>query len=763
MKIKKVDAFIASVKADNKNDNAKILEAMGQIRKDLPNMIKNSSPDECKERIVTILGDYFKINTLTDAENKAHEALKKKITEANREDKTLFLNFADFVKCGVDCNDPAESTIETEGSRFNLRKKNGDEIVLLDLFSGSKDVSIIMKSEELSMFDKIKKYAFNGLKIAAYICAAILALYVLKTVGGGAYNLLFGTAASATSIGGNMKGGSKEEAQYLFAGLFMILVVSILYILSQNNVLEYVNQLASSIMGAGIKSIATAGLLMIVVGILITTYKQKIMKGLTDLMKSATDMGQGIIDGTSSAIDEIKRYYTDFDLGKNWDKVKNVFTVNKLKEFMGVIASSIQKHFVKIFFKAISSLTMSYIFNGIKIITGFGKPDDMSIQERILKTMEIGTLAEGIEIVSTKLIQIVESAVVMMGLPSINDYLLSLDKEDEDSSIPKVRVEFSETHEQPGETTNPELSREASLLRKVDVTSSSAEQGDRYATLESMNGGANVLCFKIPSLKQTLLGRLIKFGNENVSNNEFKMEQCDDVILSGKSFVIDSSKSINNASECEPAVDARSRTDKLDCLHKTGLKRRIKANTDESRRWTTLNKNMNSPNLLVTPNMLQILKGSTFPSAMNYQLGGGDIEENREFIKTKNQNIKIQYSYQIVSLLKKALQRLNNNGIYLDKKTIDEIQTKIEQLRDAETSLAKYAENIVQAGKISASRTENNSVMDDNKLNDYVKKHKMLVQNADKTAIKLNTVFIKLLELFNDKGDKIVSVIERSI
>ena len=287
---------------------------------------------------------------------------------------------------------------------------------------------------------------------------------------------------------------------------------------------------------------------------------------------------------------------------------------------------------------------------------------------------------------------------------------------------------------------------------------------DTTKIIDNAEGGAPTKCLKLPSLKQRLLSRLVKFGAEQTNENDLQQTDCDDSILpTGKAFVLDTSISMNDASDCEPAMDPRSRSDKLDCLHKTGLKRRHRANTDESKRWTTLNKNMNSPNLLVTPNMLQILKGSTFPSAMNYQLGGNNIEENREFIKTKNQDIKIQYSYQIVSLLKKALQRLNNNGIYLDKKTIDEIQAKIEQLRDAETALAKYAENIVQAGRISASRPENNNVMDDTKLSDYVKQHKMLVQNADKTAIKLNTVFIKLLELFNEKGDKIMSAIESSI
>ena len=277
------------------------------------------------------------------------------------------------------------------------------------------------------------------------------------------------------------------------------------------------------------------------------------------------------------------------------------------------------------------------------------------------------------------------------------------------------------------------------------------------------SGGAKVNCFKIPSLKQFLLSRIVKFGSEPIKN-DFTIEQCEDSIIpSGKSFVLDVSKSINDVFECNNIINTIPIFDKLECLRKTNLNKINGVNTDESKKWNTLNNNMNSPNLLITPDMMQILKGSTFPSAINYQLGGGDIEENLEFIKTKNQDIKIQYSYQIVSLLKKALQRLNNNGIYLEKKVIDGIQAKIEQLRDAETALAKYAENIVQAGKISASSPESNKIMNDTQLNEYVKQHKMLVQNADKTAIKLNTVFIKILELFNEKGDKIISAIEKNI
>ena len=205
--------------------------------------------------------------------------------------------------------------------------------------------------------------------------------------------------------------------------------------------------------------------------------------------------------------------------------------------------------------------------------------------------------------------------------------------------------------------------------------------------------------------------------------------------------------------------------EKLLCLHPTNLARRKKINSDISRVWNNVNKNLNTPNLMVTPDMFQILKGSNFPSTMNYQLGGADVDEseNYNFIKTKNSDVKIQYSYQIITLLKKALQRLNSNGVYLESNTIKEIQDKIDSLRNAETSLAEYAENIVNASKISKNRSEKGLTMDGTQLKKYVENHKMLSQSADKTAIKLNTVFIKLLELVNDRGDDIVKVVENAL
>ena len=180
MKMQKVDAFIASVNRDPDTDQKKsILTAMAEIKGKLPKMLENTSPDKCKAEIVTTLGDYFKTNALTEAEVAKHESLKAKILAAPYDDRKLFLNFADFVKCDVsddNCNEI--STIETSGTRFNLRKKNGDEIVLLDLFSGSKDVSIVMSKENLSMVEKITNLIYDYIKVICVSIALMMGLYL---------------------------------------------------------------------------------------------------------------------------------------------------------------------------------------------------------------------------------------------------------------------------------------------------------------------------------------------------------------------------------------------------------------------------------------------------------------------------------------------------------------------------------------------------------------------------------------------------------
>ena len=59
------------------------------------------------------------------------------------------------------------------------------------------------------------------------------------------------------------------------------------------------------------------------------------------------------------------------------------------------------------------------------------------------------------------------------------------------------------------------------------------------------------------------------------------------------------------------------------------------------------------------------------------QLGGNaDIDYNKSFIKSENIYMKKQYFFETVSLLRKALSRLNSNGIFLDKKLIEKIEKR---------------------------------------------------------------------------------------
>jgi hypothetical protein len=291
------------------------------------------------------------------------------------------------------------------------------------------------------------------------------------------------------------------------------------------------------------------------------------------------------------------------------------------------------------------------------------------------------------------------------------------------------------------------------------------------SNINILGGAQNVKCYNISNLKQNMLSRLVKFGESESYNYISTVEECDldELEFGNNAYVIDDSVSIEEKKVkpkgCDAEPEITSKYDKLECLSTTNLARRKKMNNDISKVWNNVNKNLSTPNLLTTPDMFQILKGSNFPCGTNYQLGGGDADEteNREFIKTRNQDIRIQYSYQIVSLLKKALQRLNSNGIFLEKKTIEEIQSKINTLKEAEESLAEYAENIVKASKIAVNSKPEKGTMDSASLKEYVNKHKFLSQSADRTAIKLNTVFIKLLELVNDRGDDIVKAIERNI
>jgi hypothetical protein len=171
---------------------------------------------------------------------------------------------------------------------------------------------------------------------------------------------------------------------------------------------------------------------------------------------------------------------------------------------------------------------------------------------------------------------------------------------------------------------------------------------------------------------------------------------------------------------------------------------------------------MNTPNIQITPNMFQILKGSTFPLYENYQLGGdiNDENSNKKFINTEFRDIKIQYSYQIINLLKKALKKLNNNGIYLEENTINNIKKNIKILAECENELSVFAQKILDATNISGFSRENNVVMDERTLEKYINKHELLLNKSDKIANNLNLVFTNLIDLVENKGDNIINSID---
>ena len=197
--------------------------------------------------------------------------------------------------------------------------------------------------------------------------------------------------------------------------------------------------------------------------------------------------------------------------------------------------------------------------------------------------------------------------------------------------------------------------------------------------------------------------------------------------------------------------------EKLECLNKTNLFRIKKNNNTLLQTWNNSCKNLNYANIEITPNYLQILKESEFTNLLNYQLGGmcggkNDIEINKKFINTENKEIEIQYSYQVVNLLKKALNRLNSNNIYLDENEIKNINEKIEILNKSEIELSNYAKNIIDVIKINNNFNNKNILFNSQTLEKYIKEHKILSYKSNNIANNLNTTFIKIIELFDEKN-----------
>ena len=178
---------------------------------------------------------------------------------------------------------------------------------------------------------------------------------------------------------------------------------------------------------------------------------------------------------------------------------------------------------------------------------------------------------------------------------------------------------------------------------------------------------------------------------------------------------------------------------KMDCLIKTNLFNKNNINNNNiTNIWNNLKKDLDTPNISNTPNYLNI------PSN-NSQLGGDPIESNIEFTKYINTNIKMQYSYQIVSLLKKALLYLNNNNIYLDEETINDIKHKINIIENTEEELNNNTKNIIKAGRYIS---KEKIILNNDKLIEYIDKNKMLYSKANNISTKLGHVLLEMCNSF---------------
>ena len=242
--------------------------------------------------------------------------------------------------------------------------------------------------------------------------------------------------------------------------------------------------------------------------------------------------------------------------------------------------------------------------------------------------------------------------------------------------------------------------------------------------------GSQYNCFILPNLKQSLLKVLINVYNINIIELYVpkKFEKCN--ISNYNSYTI----------KITPI-------DKIDCLNKTNLFRTKNNNSNIYEIWENTNKFLNSPNISTNHNYFQILKDSIYSKDLNYHFGGSieDIDKNKKFIRTVNTDVEMGYYYEVGDLLKKALTKLNNNGIYLKEEDINKIKNNIEILKNNEKKLAEYAKKITDAIKISNIVNNKNKILNEKTLEQYINDHKILLESSDKIAIKLNNMLIKFI------------------
>jgi hypothetical protein len=146
-----------------------------------------------------------------------------------------------------------------------------------------------------------------------------------------------------------------------------------------------------------------------------------------------------------------------------------------------------------------------------------------------------------------------------------------------------------------------------------------------------------------------------------------------------------------------------------------------------------------------------------------------NINYNKSFIKSEKDYIKNQNSSEIVSLLKKALSRLNNNGIFLEKTIIQNIEKRLKNLEIVEKNLSSLAENMVNAYNYDKETKymtggKENRIFDLDKMVEFNKQHEIKYRHKkNKIFDGLVNVLSKLVEL-EETGEinRIYSILDDS-
>jgi hypothetical protein len=276
-------------------------------------------------------------------------------------------------------------------------------------------------------------------------------------------------------------------------------------------------------------------------------------------------------------------------------------------------------------------------------------------------------------------------------------------------------------------------------------------------------GGGHYKCYTVDNLKQNLLKILVKMTDSiEISDHipsgeliEYDIDNDNELYVLKKELIMDYDEMERYKEEMQlkRMIDP-TKMEFTERLKKTYLFKNSK--NVNKHIWEEINKKSDvspikvlpkMPNLIIFPNNMHILNETLYTDINNYQIGGNNnIVENNKFTKMEIMDIKIQYSYEILSLLKKALRKLNENGIYLEDKTLKDIKYNINNLKNAEKDLSEYAVIIVNAGNMN-NYNNKTEILNKETLQEYINKHNTLLQSSDRIAIKLNKAIVKLLTL----------------